>query len=416
MGGAAVDDVERPAPLYLVEGAGAHRSFGRDLGEALGIAVAPQLGDVLVQEMVSGPPRVLEFTGGRCACGRSSLVLARCGQCIRADRELADEARLAEEQESVQEVAAVGGALARPPAAAGGALARPQPAVAVGPGPCIAVSPSLVLELLAFGGERVDFVCANVRVRRAKDVGRSGAVPLEAARGFPYRLACFVVKCRPGAPQEVALAQPCVETDLELVTELDVRQLVLPVGVEFVQLFASAWLLWDSSFRQPAFGATHVHRHCRGSAVKGGVVVKVSTFSAAYSEVFAGAFGLAWHRALEKRFGGRATDAFALLQDSNFARGERESYDVPDIAQVARRARVGPERGTVEFDAEVAEGRKLEDVDIRIREAFAAQVRGTEPEAGSEPFELMLSLRALIIGDQWKDEELGPLCLKLRPM
>ncbi|MCP4498353.1 MAG: hypothetical protein GY822_00085, partial [Deltaproteobacteria bacterium] len=161
-----------------------------------------------------------------------------------------------------------------------------------------------------------------------------------------------------------------METDLELVTELDVRQLVLPEGVEFVQLFASAWLLWDSSVRQPAFGATHVHRHCRGSAVKGGVVVKVSTFSAAYSEVFAGAFGLAWHRALEKRFGGQASVAFALLQDSNFARGERESYDVPDIAEVAKCRRVVPERGTVEFDAEVAEGRKLEDVDIGVREAY----------------------------------------------
>ena len=267
--GAIVYGDERPAPLFLVEGAEAHRSFGRDLGEALGISVAAQLGDALGQEAVSGPPRLFEFDGGRCACGRSSLVLARCGQCIRADRELAEEARLAEEQFSKEEVAAVSGAQVRQP-----------PAVAVGPGPCIAISPSLVRDLLAFGGAREDFVCANIRVRRAKidrgcgyELGLSaacGAMPLEAARGFPYRLACFAVKREPGAPTEVALAQPCVETDLELITEFDAQQLELPRGAELVQLFASAWLLWDSSARQPAFGATHVHRHCRGSAFQGG--------------------------------------------------------------------------------------------------------------------------------------------------
>ena len=54
-------------------------------------------------------------------------------------------------------------------------------------------------------------MCANVRVRRAV---ATGVMPLEAARGFPYRLACFAVQREAGAQAEVALAQPCVEIDL----------------------------------------------------------------------------------------------------------------------------------------------------------------------------------------------------------
>ncbi|CAK0811447.1 unnamed protein product, partial [Prorocentrum cordatum] len=199
-------------------------------------------------------------------------------------------------------------------------------------------------------------------------------------------------------------------------------------GAELVQLFACAWLLWEGGARLPALGATHVHRHCRGSAVSNGAIIKVSSYSSAYSEVFAGALGLAWYRALRDRFGGRASGAFVEFADSDFARGEREAFEVPDVlgaitsmrapaseqaCSIGRVARA-PERGAAAFDAEVADGRKLEDADIAIREEYAAKVRGCEPEAGSEPFELSKSLRAHIIGDQWKDEDLGPICMQLR--
>jgi len=148
-------------------------------------------------------------------------------------------------------------------------------------------------------------------------------------------------------------------------------------------------------------------------------VVKVSSFSAAYSDVFAGAFGLAWHRALLERFGGRATNAFAEFGVPNFARGEREAFEVPDVAAagygpVDTAADKVPGRGTAEFEAEVAEGRRWEDSEIAVREAFATQVRGCEPAAGCEEPGLSKSLRAQIIDDQWKDAELGTLCLQLR--
>ena len=83
-------------------------------------------------------------------------------------------------------------------------------------------------------------------------------------------------------------------------------------------------------------------------------------------------------------------------------------------ARYGKEVRPVPERGTAEFELEVAEGRLKEDADLKFREAFATQVRGTEPTAGVEEFVATKSLRALIIGDQWKDEELGPLCLQLR--
>ena len=86
--GASAFGAECPAPCFFVEGAAALRSFGRDLSAALGESTFGALGDVLAQELASGPPRQLEFSGGRCACGRSSPALARRGQCIRADREL----------------------------------------------------------------------------------------------------------------------------------------------------------------------------------------------------------------------------------------------------------------------------------------------------------------------------------------
>ena len=61
---------ERPAPPLLAESAEARRSFERYLGEALGISVTAQLGDALVQEVASEPPRLLECDGGACARGR----------------------------------------------------------------------------------------------------------------------------------------------------------------------------------------------------------------------------------------------------------------------------------------------------------------------------------------------------------
>ena len=65
----------------------------------------------------AAPPRALEFCGRRCACGRTSLILARCGACIWADADLAEEARATAdaEDELIGVVGAAANALARVP-------------------------------------------------------------------------------------------------------------------------------------------------------------------------------------------------------------------------------------------------------------------------------------------------------------
>ena len=69
-----------------------------------------------------------------------------------------------------------------------------------------------------------------------------------------------------------------------------------------------------------------------------------------------------------------------------------------DVAEFSARRRARcPERGTAEFEEEVAEGRRKEDAALEQREAFAAQVRGVEPAAGVEDFMQTKSIRAQII-------------------
>ena len=85
-------DVERPAPRILVGSSGPHSAFVRALGDAMQVQVSDSLGNGLTLEVMEGPLRVAEFAGGRCACGRASLVLSRCRSCIQADAALADEA------------------------------------------------------------------------------------------------------------------------------------------------------------------------------------------------------------------------------------------------------------------------------------------------------------------------------------
>ena len=76
--------------------------------------------------------------------------------------------------------------------------------ISVGPGPCIAVSPQCLRDLLEFGNARSDFVVNHIRVRRAP-IAVGAVVRMDAVRGLPYRLACFVIRERPGKEVEVAL-------------------------------------------------------------------------------------------------------------------------------------------------------------------------------------------------------------------
>ena len=84
---------ERPAPLVFVPSSGPHAEFQRELRSLLKLEPHRVVSDGLALAQLLVPKRPAEFSGGRCACGRASLLLSRCGQCVRADAELAAEAR-----------------------------------------------------------------------------------------------------------------------------------------------------------------------------------------------------------------------------------------------------------------------------------------------------------------------------------
>ena len=63
-----------------------------ELAEAVDIRVVEHIGDAFGEDDVLASPRLAAFTGGRCACGRPSLLLARCAGCIKVEADLAKEA------------------------------------------------------------------------------------------------------------------------------------------------------------------------------------------------------------------------------------------------------------------------------------------------------------------------------------
>ena len=163
-----------------------------------------------------GPPRSLEFEGGRSACGKLSLLLSRCARCAREEQA----ALTAEADPAEGDV---------PPSAIGSVSAR---RAALGPkwlpGPARLISSLDVLALSASGrvgsGESLEV--------RSVVIG-SAPVPLYGdVRGKPYRITFCV------ADGAVALVQACVETSLEWAIEASLHP-HLPVGSRVVQVFAA---------------------------------------------------------------------------------------------------------------------------------------------------------------------------------
>ena len=91
-----------------------------------------------------------------------------------------------------------------------------------------------------------------------------------------------------------------MDVSLELVTELPWPK-SLPPDAMVVEVFSAGWVFWDDPSNGSGFhalmGASHVHRHCRGSALQEGRTVSVSAASAAYAPQFASALGSCWLRA-----------------------------------------------------------------------------------------------------------------------
>ena len=46
----------------------------------------------MTQVTLESPSRALEFTGGRCACGRFSLIVSRCQKCMQEELDILREA------------------------------------------------------------------------------------------------------------------------------------------------------------------------------------------------------------------------------------------------------------------------------------------------------------------------------------
>ena len=102
----------------------------------------------------------------------------------------------------------------------------------------------------------------------------SAPVPLYGdVRGKPYRITFCV------ADGAVALAQACVETNLEWAVEASLHP-HLPVGSRVVQVFAADWMYpaeLEDSLLVPVVPCTHAHRHARGDDVVAAKHVKLSS-------------------------------------------------------------------------------------------------------------------------------------------
>ena len=77
---------EAPAPVVGVWRVGPRFQFAQRVAELTRASFVDSVGDALFPSAVHGPPRSLEFEGGRCACGKLSLLLSRCARCAREEQ------------------------------------------------------------------------------------------------------------------------------------------------------------------------------------------------------------------------------------------------------------------------------------------------------------------------------------------
>jgi hypothetical protein len=379
-------DYEKPAPLVVVnaerETAGPRRHFANEFADLMRTSAVTSLGDALHQSQLQGPSRVLEFSGGRCACGRLSLILSRCSRCAREEAAIA--AEVDEDEPADVEVAAIG------------ARVRQTLDPSWLPGPARVVSTAEVVGFAATGRVGRD---SSVDVRTAK-VGCEPIRLFSEVAGKPYRITFAV------ADGAALLVQACVEANFEWTTEIKTSD-ALPVGSVVVQIFAADWLFPAELAvgpMIPLLPSSHLHRHARGSELVDGKQVKLSSWTSAYTPVFAAALGQSWLSALRARFQPNVAYDFEKFS-SAFSLAPRVAFQAPTCCNVR-----GAEPGSAEFTELVEEGRKTEKLAIYEREQFAQDVRDTEPAAGEAAFQINASLRSLLIGDQWSDQVLSVIC------
>ena len=77
---------EAPAPVVVVGRVGPRFQFAQRVAELARASFVDSVGDAVFDSSVHGPPRSLEFEGGRCACGKLSLLLSRCARCAREEQ------------------------------------------------------------------------------------------------------------------------------------------------------------------------------------------------------------------------------------------------------------------------------------------------------------------------------------------
>ena len=313
---------EAAAPASLVfPTSGPHLDFHRALADQLAIPSAAVLGDVLFQGTVQAGPRFSEFRGGRCACGRASLLLSRCSVCIRADEANAAEP---EDEEPPEELRAM-------PRISAVGLRSPWQSV-------LWVSAAEVLEAAAALASGAEFrTSSGVEFRTvfmpwpspAGSAGRADAEVktvyfAEAPTGSPLRMTFGVLDgC-------VALLQPCVETSLET-SRIAVLPEALHCCTAIVHAFAPCWMLFSSPGGGSCpLGATHQHRACRGVELVAGDSVRLSSWAGQALGPFVEALAADWDRALQSL----SADADFAANTSTFAGEPREAFAVPDVAAV----------------------------------------------------------------------------------
>ena len=149
-------------------------------------------------------------------------------------------------------------------------------------------------------GTGLSTTCDSQSCRKVHS-GGGGRVRLHdnGASGRPYRLVFAASK----NGEEVTIVQHCVDSSLEILTEWEWPN-QLGDGCILVEVFSAGWLFWDQPEERgearALWSASHLHRHCRGSARGAdGKLVSVAAASAAYSPVFASALGTCWLRALD---------------------------------------------------------------------------------------------------------------------
>ena len=180
---------------------------------------------------MQAPARILEFSGGRCACGRLSLMLSRCPRCIRAEAAIVAECDESEPEEAV--VAAVG-------PAAQHAQQLPSRCITLGaqwlPGPARLISSAEVVELATTGRVRIPDLSVDVQT---SPVGKDPVQLSCEVPGKPCRITFVVSK-------GVAVLIPaCVETSFEWISEVSFGE-SLPDGSVVVRSLPQTGSFWPN--------------------------------------------------------------------------------------------------------------------------------------------------------------------------